>query len=158
MSEKMKIWNSNLYPHLVKTMDNHYSAIGIASEAQIYLDRGVKSNDTTSHDTVYFTQKPQRSNQRNAPLRPSRQPNPQQTGLTNPPEHGHHPTRRKHQHTPRISVCKNYLRGRPCHHGRTCIYRHPPRTRAQAHIAATNDNIQPINDVEQDFRFGQDEM
>ena len=39
MNEKVKTWNSNLYPHLVKTMDNHYTASGITCEAQQYLDR-----------------------------------------------------------------------------------------------------------------------
>ena len=34
MSEKIKDWNPNIYPHLVKTMDSHYTAIGIACEAQ----------------------------------------------------------------------------------------------------------------------------
>ena len=34
MSEKVKDWNPNIYPHLVKTMDSHYTAIGIACEAQ----------------------------------------------------------------------------------------------------------------------------
>ena len=34
MSEKVKDWNPNIYPHLVKTMDSHYTAIGITCEAQ----------------------------------------------------------------------------------------------------------------------------
>ena len=38
MSEKVKDWNPNIYPHLVKTMDSHYTVIGIACEAQQYLD------------------------------------------------------------------------------------------------------------------------
>ena len=33
MSEKIKAWAPNIYPHLVKTMDRHYSAGGIASDA-----------------------------------------------------------------------------------------------------------------------------
>ena len=33
MSEKVKAWTPNIYPRLVKTMDNHYSASGKASEA-----------------------------------------------------------------------------------------------------------------------------
>ena len=42
MSEKVKDWNPNIYPHLVKTMDGHYTTIGIAYEAQQYVDRGEK--------------------------------------------------------------------------------------------------------------------
>ena len=32
-------------------------ASGIACEAQQYLDRGIKSDNTTSHDTAYYTHK-----------------------------------------------------------------------------------------------------
>ena len=53
MSEKVKNWNPNIYFHLVKTMDSHYTAFGIACEAQQYVNRGVKMDSTTSHDTAY---------------------------------------------------------------------------------------------------------
>ena len=54
MSKKVKDCNPNIYPHFVKTMDSHYTAIGIACEAQQYVDRGVKMDRTTSHDTAYY--------------------------------------------------------------------------------------------------------
>ena len=38
MSEKNKTWSPNIYPHLVKMMDNNYIAGSIASEALQYLD------------------------------------------------------------------------------------------------------------------------
>ena len=91
MSEKVKTWNSNLYSHLIKTMDNHYTANGIACEAQQYLDRGIKSDNTTLHNTAYYTHRPQRSILENVPikqkqsLRTSRQPlHQQQTSFTTP--------------------------------------------------------------------------
>ena len=59
MSEKVKAWTPNIYPHLVKTMDNHYSASGIASETQNYLDRGIN----TDHDITAYYNKPQRPKQ-----------------------------------------------------------------------------------------------
>ena len=52
MSEKIKAWAPNIYPHLVKTMDSHYSAGGIASDAQRYLDRGTKTDITTAAETT----------------------------------------------------------------------------------------------------------
>ena len=52
MSEKIKAWAPNIYPHLVKTMDRHYSAGGIASDAQRYLDRGIKMDITTTTKTT----------------------------------------------------------------------------------------------------------
>ena len=52
MSEKIKAWTPNIYPHLVKTMDRHYSAGGIASDAQRYLDRGIKTDITTATETT----------------------------------------------------------------------------------------------------------
>ena len=60
MSEKVKVWNPNIYPHLVKTMDSHYTAIGMACKAQQYVDRRVKMDSATSHDTAYYARKPQR--------------------------------------------------------------------------------------------------
>ena len=34
MSEKVKTWAPNIFPHIVKTMDRHYTAGGIANDAQ----------------------------------------------------------------------------------------------------------------------------
>ena len=59
MSEKVNDWNPNIYPNLVKTVDSHYTAIGMACEAEQYVDRGVKMDSTTSHDTAYYTRRPQ---------------------------------------------------------------------------------------------------
>ena len=75
MSEEVKDWNPNIYPHLVKTMDSHYIAIGIACKAQQYVDRGVKMDSTTSHDTAYYACRPRRSsriNRRTEPKQPPR--------------------------------------------------------------------------------------
>ena len=63
MSEKVKAWTPNIYPYLVKTMDNHYSVSGIASEAQNYLDRGINTDVTTDHDIMTYYNKPQRLKQ-----------------------------------------------------------------------------------------------
>ena len=52
MSEKIKAWTPNIYPHLVKTIDRHYSAGGIASDAQRYLDRSIKTDITTAAETT----------------------------------------------------------------------------------------------------------
>ena len=49
MSEKVKAWTPKIYPHLVKTMDNRYSASGIASDAQSYLVRGINTDVTTNY-------------------------------------------------------------------------------------------------------------
>ena len=46
MSETVKTWNSNLYSNLIKTMDNHYMASGIACKAQQYVDRSITSDNT----------------------------------------------------------------------------------------------------------------
>ena len=54
--QEVKTCNSNLYPHLVKTMDNHYTASGRAWKIQQYLDRGMKSANTTSSDSMYNNQ------------------------------------------------------------------------------------------------------
>ena len=60
MSEKIKTWTPNIYPHLVKTMDNDYTADGIASAAQRYLDRGVKTDNTTDYKAIAYYNQPQR--------------------------------------------------------------------------------------------------
>ena len=54
MSEKIKAWTLNIFPYLVKTMDNHYTAGGITSEAQRYLDCGIKTDDTPDHNTTTY--------------------------------------------------------------------------------------------------------
>ena len=78
MSEKVKDWNPNICPHLVKTMDSHYTVIGIACKSQKYVNRGVKMNSTTSHDTAYYARKPQQSSRiirRTEPKQPPRSNN-----------------------------------------------------------------------------------
>ena len=74
MSEKVKDWNPNIYPHLVKTMDSHYTAIGTACEAQQYVDRGVKMDTMTSLDTAYYACRPQQSCQINRWTEPKQPP------------------------------------------------------------------------------------
>ena len=59
MSEKIKIWTPNIYSHHGKTMDNHYTAGGIASEVQRYLDRGFKTDNTTEHNAIAYYNQPQ---------------------------------------------------------------------------------------------------
>ena len=78
-------------------MENHYTASEIACEAQQYLDRGIKSDKTTSHDTAYYMHKSQRPSWGNVPikqkqpLRTSRQPpDPQQTIFTTPYKRDHY--------------------------------------------------------------------
>lgn len=34
MSEKVKVWAPNIFPHIVKAMDCHYTAGSIASDVQ----------------------------------------------------------------------------------------------------------------------------
>ena len=63
MIEKVKAWTPKIYPHLVKTMDNHYSASGIASEAQNYLDRSINTDVTTDHDIMAYYNRPLRLKQ-----------------------------------------------------------------------------------------------
>ena len=54
MSEKIKAWTPNVYPHMVRNMDNHYSAVGIASDAQRYLDRGIKTDQAATTENSAF--------------------------------------------------------------------------------------------------------
>ena len=58
-------------------MDSFYTAIGIASEAQQYVDRGVKMDSTTSQDTAYHARRPQQS------IRINRRTEPKQTPRSN---------------------------------------------------------------------------
>ena len=74
MSEKVKDRNPNIYPHLVKTMDSHYIATGIACESQQYIDRGVKMDSTTSHDTAYYARRPQQSSRIDRQTEPKQPP------------------------------------------------------------------------------------
>lgn len=69
MSEKVKAWTPNIYPHLVKTMDRHYTAGGIASDVQRNLERDIKTDNIAS-----YAYKPQRSNQPKKVLTALRQP------------------------------------------------------------------------------------
>lgn len=152
---------SNLYSHLGKIMDNHYSAIGIDCEAQMYLDHGVRFDITAAREIPYYTQKPQHSRQRDTPLRTdlpprsSGRPHQHQTSPSNQPGHDHLKIHKDTQHTPRTPLCKIYPRGRPCLHGCNCLYRHPPHTQAQAHIATTDDDLPS---TKENFSFGQYEM
>ena len=52
MSEKIKARAPNIYPHLVKTMDRHYSAGGIASDAQRYLDTSRRTATVVGSEQV----------------------------------------------------------------------------------------------------------
>lgn len=54
MSEKLKAWAPNVYPDLVKTMDNRYTAGGKASDAQRYCDHGIKTDNKTNDDSYYM--------------------------------------------------------------------------------------------------------
>ena len=162
MSEKIKAWTPNIYPHLVKTMDNHYTAGGIASEAQRYLDRGIKTDDTTEHNATAYYNKPQQpmqhkdtSGQRFKANKQQPQWRPQITKYT--PLRNISTSNQTHRDKARSqAICRNYSRGLNCFHGRNCPYRHPPL--AQAHVAATEEEIStsdtssPINDP--DFPYG----
>ena len=41
-------------------MDNHYTAGDIASEVQQYIDRSVKTDNTTEHDAIAYYNQQQR--------------------------------------------------------------------------------------------------
>ena len=58
MSEKIKAWTPNIYPHLVKMMDNTSTAGSMASEAQPYLECGIKTDNITNHNTTANYYKP----------------------------------------------------------------------------------------------------
>ena len=153
MSEKVKTWNSNLYPHLIKTINNHYRVSGIAYETQQCLDRGIKSDNTISHNTAYYTHRPQRSSRGNVPIK---QKQPLRTSRQ--PRHTNTTTIRHtdRNHNPKPAICKNYTRGRACFHARNPPYR--PSPLAQAHVTATDDDTPPINIKEQGFRYEPDEI
>ena len=156
MSEKVLTRTPNIYPRLVKTMDNHYSASGIASEALNYLDRGINTDVTTDHDITAYYNKPQRP-------KPLKDPPGQRTTFKKyniPTNHMSTPEQTRRDRTQDQEICRNYARGLSCFHGHNSPYRHPPH--AQAHVATTEQNIptgstsSQINDP--DFPYGADEM
>ena len=114
MSEKVKDWNPNIYPLLIKTMDSHYTAIVIACEAQQYVDRGVKLDSTTSHDTAYYARRPQQSsriNRRTEPKQPPRSNNrPTRSQQSSSSKHGrdYNQTHRMHNHNTEFAICRSY--------------------------------------------------
>ena len=146
MSEKVKDWNLNIYPHRIKTMNSHYTAIGIACEAQQYVDRGVKIDSMTSHDTAYYARRPQQSsqiNRRTEPKQPPRSNNrPTHFQQSSYSKHGrdYHQTHRMHNRNTEPAIFRNYTRGVTCFNRRNCPYRHPPPTQAQIHVAATDED------------------
>ena len=164
MSEKVKDWNPNIYPHFVKIMDSHYTAIGIACKTLQYVDRGVKMDSMTSHDTAYYARRPQRSSRINRrtepkqPLRSNNQPTHSQQSSSSKHDRNYYQTHRMHNHNTEPAICRNYIRGVACFNRRNCPYRHPPPTQAQAHVAATDEDTPSTDIEEQDFRYEQDEM
>ena len=142
MSMKVKDWNPNIYPHLVKTIDSHYTAIGIACEAQQYVDRGVKMDSTTSHDTAYYARRPQQSsriNRRTEPKQPPRSNNrPTHSQQSSSSKHGRdYQTHRMHNRNTKPAICRDYTRSVACFNRCNCSYYHPHPTQAQAHVTAT---------------------
>ena len=185
MSEKIKAWAPNIYPHLVKTMDRHYSAGGIASDAQRYLDRGIKTDITTAAETTaLMASQPTHSDKSrslesdkiladvqlqlldlNKQLRQTHRRNPSIVDWMNNMKHNR--AQRSAGQPSQQAMCKNFLRGRACFKGNRCPYSHPPH--AQAHIATTATGL-PGTDSDQhnyehatrfdklDFQLGPNEM
>ena len=166
ISENVKDWNPNLYPHLVKTMDSHYTAIGIACKAQQYVDRGVKMDSTASYDTAYYARRPQQSSRINRRTEQKKPPGsnnrPTHSQLSSSSKYGrdYFQTHRMHNRNTESAICRNDTRGVACFNRRNCSYRHPPSTQAQAqaHVAAMDEDTPPTDIEEQDFRYEQDEM
>ena len=154
ISKEVKDWNPNIYPHLVKTMDSHYTAIGITCEAQQYVDRGVKMDSMTSHDTAYYAHRPQRLsriNRRTEPKQPPRsnnRPTPSQQSSSSKCNRDYYQTHRMHNCNTEPAICRNYTRGVACFNRHNCPYHHPPPTQAQAHVAATDEDT-PTTDIEE---------
>ena len=170
MSEKIKAWAPNIYPHLVKTKDRHYSAGGIASDAQRYLDRGIKTDiTTTAETTVLMASQPTHSDKShslerdkiladvplqlldlNKQLRQTHRRNPSIVDWNNrtgsPSNMKHNRAQRSAGQPSQQAICKNFLRGRACFKGNRCAYFHPPH--AQAHIATTDTGL-PGTDSDQ---------
>ena len=137
-------------------MDNHYSASGIASEAQNYLDHGINTDVTTDNDITAYYNKPQRRKQLKDP--PGQRTTFKKHNI--PTNHRSTPEQTHRDRAWNQEICRNYTKGLSCFHGHNCPYRHPPR--AQAHVATTEQNIptggtsSQINDP--DFPYGPDEM
>lgn len=81
MNEKVKARVPNVYPHVIKTMNNHYTACSIAGDAQRYLYHSITTDNVINHNLiVYYMHGPQQWSQGNVPnklrqpLRISRQP------------------------------------------------------------------------------------
>lgn len=163
MSKRIKAWAPNIYPHLVKTMDRHYSAGGIASDAQRFLDRGIKTDMTTSVETTaLIASQPANSGKPHSlesdriladvkrqlldldeQLRQAHRHDPitinwnNQTGPSSNMKHSR--TQRGTGQSGHPAVCRNYLRGRTCFKGNRCPYFPPPH--AQVHIATTDTTL-----------------
>ena len=167
MSEKIKAWTPNIYPHLVKTMDRHYSAGGIASDAQRYLDRGIKTDITTAAETTApMASQPTHSDKPrslesdkiladvqlqlldlNKQLRQTHRRNPSivdwksRTAPTYNMKHNR--AQRSAGQPSQQTMCKIFFRGRACFKGNRCPYFHP--SHAQAHIATTDTGLPGID-------------
>ena len=157
MSEKIKAWAPNIYPHLIKTMDRHYSAGGIASDAQHYLDRGIKMDITTAAETTaLMASQPTHSDKSrslesdkilanvqlqlldlNKQLRQTHRRNPSIVdwkSRTAPPYNmKHNQAQRSAGQSSQQAMCKNFLRGRACFKGNRCPYFHPPPSCSSTH-------------------------
>ena len=113
MSEKVKDWNPNIYPYFVKTIDNHFTVIGIACEAQQYIDRGVKMDSTTSHDTAYYAHRPQQSSWVNRWMEPRQPPRSNNRSThsqqSSSSKHGcdYYQTHRMHNCNTEPAICRN---------------------------------------------------
>ena len=175
MSEKIKAWTPNIYPHLVKTMDRHYSAGGIASDAQHYLDRGIKTDITTAAETTaLMASQPTHSDKPrslesdkiladvqlqlldlNKQLRQTHRRNPSivdRKSRTAPTYNMKHNRAQRSAGQPsQQAMCKNLLRGRACFKGNRCPYFHPPH--AQAHIATTDTGLPGIDSDQHNHEY-----
>ena len=160
MSEKIKTWTPNIYPHLVKTMNSHYTAGGIASEAQRYLDRGVKTDNTTEHNAIAYYNQPQRPEKSKDTPRQQITINKQlpqrKTHTNNTPPNNRSSYNRTHRHKAQSqAICRNYTRGFNCFHGCNWPYRHPPL--AQVHLTTTEETLTSdaqIPTIDLDFPYG----
>ena len=179
MSEKIKAWTPTVYPHLVKDMDTHCSAVGIASDAQRYLDRGMKTDSTTDPEAnAFYSQLSRRtshvkdnSSQPNSSIdslkreieRLNKRINEMHTRPANSRTQGHnnHPQHKgysnnyvRNQRSRDPQICYNYTQGRPCHRGPNCRFIHPDRALTTTSNPSI-DNNQPINPTpEQEFFQG----
>ena len=179
MSEKVKAWTPNIYPHLVRNMDTHYTAVGIANDAQRYLDRGIKTDQTTDTENAFYSHNsvPKTSHD-DSTKEPGYEDLKQQIDSLTKKINGmhYHPTHSRYQ-TPSnknqrggqnnsrgsnknskpIPVCLRYLNGRPCNFS-PCRYRHPNRAHAANTVPVCEDNQPTFPHSEQDFFQGPDEM